>query len=289
MGCTYFKVYSYCRRKAKDSKGLLDNWRETFLFERVYRIFIELTNHAFFSTLLQRFSTSRVSALLISSYARIYNINQSEMTNHLSTYKTLQQLFIRQLKEGVRPIDPTPKGVVSPVDAVIEEYGFIEPTKEIRVKGKMYSIQEMVHDDELLEKYVGGQFMIFYLSPRDYHRIHSPLSGKITKTWTLGSKSYPVNKWGLKYGRDPLIKNYRKLTEVQHPQGHLLMVKVGAMFINSIERTHDGDTVTKGVEMAYFTFGSTVVLLFEKDTFSLDPNIEKERVIQVGQLIGLLK
>lgn len=259
------------------------------MFERVYRMFIELTNHAFFSRLLQKFSTSRISALLISSYARFYKINQLEMANHLSTYKTLQQLFIRQLKEGVRPIDPTPKGAVSPVDAVIEEHGFIEPTKEIEIKGKMYSIQEMVGDDELLEKYVGGQFIIFYLSPRDYHRIHSPLSGKITKTWTLGSKSYPVNKWGLKYGRDPLIKNYRKLTEIQHSCGHLLMVKVGAMFINSIERTHENDTVVKGAEMAYFTFGSTVVLLFEKDTFMLDSSVEKEQAIQVGQLIGLFK
>jgi phosphatidylserine decarboxylase len=236
---------------------------------------------------MQKFSTSRASSLLVSSYARVYKINQEEMADPLPSYKTLQQLFVRQLKEGARPIERTLDGVVSPVDAVIEEYGLIELTKHIEVKGKTYSIQEMVSDDELLQKYIEGQFMILYLSPRDYHRIHSPLNGKITKMWTLGRKSYPVNRWGLKYGKDPLIKNYRKLTEIQHEHGHVLMAKVGAMFINSIERTHDGDTVTKGLEMAYFTFGSTVVLLFEKDTFALDSRIKRGQSIQVGQLIGL--
>ncbi|MFC3883003.1 phosphatidylserine decarboxylase [Bacillus songklensis] len=259
------------------------------MFERIYQIFIELTNHALFSKLLQKFSTSRASAVLLSSYARVYKINQSEMADNLKNYENLQQLFIRQLKEGVRPIDQTLNGVVSPVDAVIEEYGYIDPAKEMKVKGKVYSIEEMVGNDKLLEKYIGGLFMIFYLSPRDYHRIHSPLSGTITNMWTLGNRSYPVNKWGMKYGKDPLTKNYRKLTELLHPYGNMLMVKVGAMFINSIERTHEGESVTKGDEMAYFTFGSTVVLLFEKGTFILNPNIEKEQPVKVGQLIGVLK
>lgn len=259
------------------------------MFERIYQIFIELTNHALFSRWLQKFSTSRASSSLISSYARVYKINQAEMINPLSSYKTLHELFTRELKEGVRPIEQTPGGVVSPVDAVVEDYGFVQPTKQIEVKGKMYSIQEMVSDDERLEKYIEGQFMILYLSPSDYHRIHSPVNGKITNMWTLGKSSYPVNKWGLKYGKDPLVKNYRKLTEIQHSNGHVLMVKVGAMYVNSIERTHDGDTVTKGAEMAYFTFGSTVVLLFEKDTFTVESSIKRGHAVQVGQLIGLCR
>ncbi|MDV2887664.1 phosphatidylserine decarboxylase, partial [Alkalihalophilus pseudofirmus] len=103
-----------------------------------------------------------------------------------------------------------------------------------------------------------------------YHRIHSPVDGTVTKQWTLGRKSYPVNKWGIKYGVRTLAKNYRVITEVKTVTGHVAIVKVGAMFVNSIETTYKGSELVKGKEMAYFTFGSTVVLLFEKGIFQVD-------------------
>ncbi|WP_110111416.1 phosphatidylserine decarboxylase [Bacillus sp. CGMCC 1.16541] len=258
------------------------------MIKNVYRVLIELTNHPMSSKVVRKFAMSRISSLLIPSYARIFKINQDEMGKSLSSYPTLHDLFIRQLKEGARPIDNITNSLVSPVDAKVEECGRILPSKEIVVKGKNYSIQEMVGNDDVLHKYIDGQFVILYLSPKDYHRIHSPLSGKITHTWTLGNKSYPVNQAGLKYGKDPLIKNYRKLTEVQHSSGHVLMVKVGAMFINSIERTHEHEQLTKGQEMAYFTFGSTVILLFEKDTITLSSHVRQNQIVKVGERIGTL-
>ncbi len=121
-------------------------------------------------------------------------------------YETLQQLFVRSLKEGLRPIDEHPDSVVSPVDAVIEDVGIITDKKEIIVKGKTYSIREMLGDDHIAEKYLHGTFIILYLSPSHYHRIHSPICGEVVKQWTLGGKSYPVNRLGLKYGKDPLSK-----------------------------------------------------------------------------------
>ena len=110
--------------------------------------------------------------------------------------------------------------------------------------------------------------MILYLSPTHYHRIHSPATGEIVDQWAKGKKSYPVNKWGLRYGKHPLSKNYRRITEIKLESGHMAVVKVGAMFVNSIEIVHEAEQITKGEELAYFTFGSTVVLLFEKDTFT---------------------
>jgi phosphatidylserine decarboxylase len=260
-----------------------------YLLKWLYRLMIELTNHSLSSKMIAIFTKSRLSALLIPSYAKIYDINQEEMEKNLKNYETLQQLFIRKLKAGTRPIDQTKNSVISPVDAIIEDIGVIRENSEIVVKGKTYSIAEMLGSDEAAKKYLNGLFIILYLSPSHYHRIHSPISGVVQKQWALGKKSYPVNRLGLKYGKRPLSKNYRMITEVAANGKHIAIVKIGAMFVNSIELTHASKHLTKGQEIAYFSFGSTVVLLFEKDSVELDERIMVPMGVKVGERIGYLK
>lgn len=259
------------------------------MFQTIYRFMIELTNGKWSSLLLKRFATSNISRYVVPHFSRIYQINTEEMEGNLKKYTTLHEFFIRRLRNGSRPIDQDLQAVTSPVDAILEEVGPISEQKLIEVKGKTYSIAEMLGNDVLLQKYIHGTFMVLYLSPSHYHRIHSPVAGRITASWSLGQKSYPVNSLGLKYGKSTLSKNYRTVTEIQHHTGHIAVVKVGAMFVNSIEVTHENDHVEKGQELAYFTFGSTVVLLFEKD--SLESTIEKSLPfpIKVGERIALLK
>lgn len=249
---------------------------------------IELTNGRWTSGILRGFARSRVSRFVVPSFAKIYHLNQDEMEKGLLEYPTLHDLFVRTLKKDARKIDKSKNTVVSPVDAVIEDVGPIKETSDILVKGKTYSIEEMLGNQELLAKYLNGTYMILYLSPSHYHRIHSPVNGVVTKQWTLGSKSYPVNKLGLKYGVRTLAKNYRVITEVKTDYGHVGIVKVGAMFVNSIETTHKGSELEKGGEMAYFSFGSTVVLLFEKDIFQIDSSVQTPKDIKVGEKIGVL-
>ncbi|MCL6572231.1 MAG: phosphatidylserine decarboxylase [Bacillus sp. (in: Bacteria)] len=252
----------------------------------IYRLMIELTNGRWTSGILRRFARARVSRFVVPSFAKIYHLNQDEMEKGLSEYPTLHDLFVRRLKKDARGIDESPDSVVSPVDAVIEDVGQIKDSSDIIVKGKTYSIEEMLGDPQLLTKYLNGTYMILYLSPSHYHRIHSPVDGIVTKQWTLGSKSYPVNKWGLKYGVRTLAKNYRVMTEVKTDYGHVVIVKVGAMFVNSIETTHKGSKVEKGGEIAYFSFGSTVVLLFEKNSFQIDSGLHTPKEIKVGEKLG---
>ncbi|MCH1625015.1 phosphatidylserine decarboxylase [Fredinandcohnia quinoae] len=254
-----------------------------------YRFFIELTNHRLSSIILKKFSQSKLSAILIPSYVRIYKINQAEMEKELNEMRTLQELFTRKLKKDQRVINHETLSVISPVDGVIAETGQISQAKEIIVKDKHYSIAEMLGDNDLLTKYIGGDFIIIYLSPSHYHRIHSPISGVITKQWVLGKKSYPVNTLGLKHGKSPLSKNYRKITEIKVDDAHIAIVKVGAMFVNSIETTHTSEHLTKGEEMAYFSFGSTVILLFEKDKLRLNPISKADPHIRVGEVLGYLR
>lgn len=258
------------------------------MLKHLYRLIIELTNGRWTSVILQRFAQSRISRFVVPSFAKIYELNQDEMEKDLHEYPTLHDLFIRSLKKEVRLIDKNLESVVSPVDAVIEDVGSINQTSEMIVKGKSYSILEMLGNQETTTKYLNGTYMVLYLSPSHYHRIHSPIEGTIVKQWTLGSKSYPVNKMGLKYGVRTLAKNYRMVTEVKTASGHIAIVKVGAMFVNSIEKTHKGMTLQKGEEMAYFSFGSTVVLLFEEGIFQLDSSIRTPKDIRVGEVIGVI-
>ncbi|MEH6906838.1 phosphatidylserine decarboxylase [Neobacillus drentensis] len=259
------------------------------MIESFYRLMIELTNGRWTSGILRRFARSPVSRFVVPSFAKIYHLNQEEMEKGLSEYPTLHDLFVRTLKKEARKIDKGNITVVSPVDAVIEDVGPITETSDILVKGKTYSIEEMLGNHELLVKYLNGTYMILYLSPSHYHRIHSPVNGIVTKQWTLGAKSYPVNRLGLKYGVRTLAKNYRVITEVKTDFGHVSIVKVGAMFVNSIETTHMGSELEKGGEMAYFSFGSTVVLLFEKDIFQIDSTLQTPKEIKVGEKIGVFR
>ncbi|MHC0035833.1 phosphatidylserine decarboxylase [Pseudoneobacillus sp. C159] len=254
-----------------------------------YRMAIELTNGKWSSNLLKKFARSHLSRRFVASFAKTYRINTDEMEQALHEYPTLHDFFIRKLKAEARPIHEEQVAIVSPVDAVIEDIGIIDSNSIMEVKGKPYSITEMLGSEEKAKPYLEGTYMIFYLSPSHYHRIHSPVTGTVKDQWVLGSKSYPVNKSGLKYGRRTLAKNYRSITEIVTQGKQIAMVKVGAMFVNSIELTHPNESLTKGSEMAYFTFGSTVILLLPKNQFKLEEIINTPYPIKVGEKIGEFK
>jgi phosphatidylserine decarboxylase len=271
-----------------NSKGKAMVLEAEILIKTIYRLFIETTNRKTISRLLVLFSKSKISKCLIPAYSKIYQINETEMEKPLHEYNSLYELFTRKLKSEVRTIVQEPTAVISPVDATIQDCGTVSPDRSIIVKGKDYSISEMLGGTDKVQKYINGTYLIFYLSPKDYHRIHSPISGKIVRQWKIGSKSYPVNHFGLKYGKRPLSKNYRMITEIDYDGVTIAMVKVGAMFINSIELLTTEMELKKGEEMALFSFGSTVVLLFEEGTFVLKHPNEVKRQIKVGECIGYL-
>ncbi|MFI8493425.1 phosphatidylserine decarboxylase [Peribacillus butanolivorans] len=259
------------------------------MYQSFYRILIELTNGRYSSGILKHFSQSRWSKPLILFYVKTFNLNQQEFGKDLKTYNNLHELFTRHLKREARPITVESSAVACPVDGVLEDAGEIRADKKIVVKGKVYSIEEMLGDALFLEKYIGGKYLVLYLSPSHYHRIHAPISGSVVKRWTLGKKSYPVNKWGMKYGKEPLSKNYRTITELQNEAGCLAMVKVGAMYINSIVITDESNHLEKGQEFSYFSFGSTVVMLFEKNSYQLDENLSIPADVRVGEKIGYMR
>ncbi|MBP1914856.1 phosphatidylserine decarboxylase [Lederbergia galactosidilyticus] len=256
--------------------------------EILYRALIRATNGPVFSSIVSRFARSSLSQPFIKPYAKVFRINQNEMDGSWNSYPNLHTFFTRRLKAGIRPIDNQYDTVISPVDGVIEDIGKVDLSQDIMVKGKKYSIAEMLGGKEQAKEFVEGIYMIIYLSPSHYHRIHSPLAGKKINQYSLGNRSFPVNALGLKYGKATLATNYRIITILQHEKMRLAMVKVGAMMINSVQVINQNDTWKKGEEVAYFSFGSTVIMLFPQAAF--EPKLQAlPTPVKYGEPIGKIK
>lgn len=252
-----------------------------------YRSLIELTNGKWTSLALQRFAQSSWSRKLIPSYIRVYGIQMQEVSQTIEQFPTLHDFFIRKIDAQHRPIFEGDLTAISPVDAKVESLGTITRNGTFSVKEKPYTVAEMLGNAEQASQYYGGTYIVFYLSPADYHRIHSPVDGHVKKQVTRGKKSYPVNQAGLAYGKTPISGNYRQVTHLVCPNlKNCAVISVGAMFVNSIQMTNTSRDWKKGEEIGYFTFGSTVVLLFPQDAFQVDPAITPGCRIRVGEKIG---
>ncbi|XKO54154.1 phosphatidylserine decarboxylase [Lysinibacillus fusiformis] len=252
--------------------------------EKLYQRLIELTNGKQSSHLLQAIAKAKWSKRIIPSYMKLYDINLEEVSKKQQQFASLHDFFTRELLQDVRPIEKNPMVYVSPVDAKVESFGRIEWDMTFLVKGKPYALEDLLGNSERAANYADGHFIVFYLSPADYHRIHSPIDGEVLRQYTLGQKSYPVNQIGLTYGKKPISHNYRLVTELKtaHNQ-QVAFIKVGATFVNSIVLTNRTINWYKGQEVGYFSFGSTVVMLFEKDAIEFTENVVQGNPIRMGE------
>ncbi|MEM7181676.1 MAG: archaetidylserine decarboxylase [Spirochaetota bacterium] len=226
---------------------------------------------------------------LLTAFAKMYKINVDEAELHLAEYKSLNLFFTRSLKAGARIVSSEENAVVSPVDAKVTAFGKIDNTTMIQAKGIDFSLKELLGSNKYTENFESGQFITFYLSPQDYHRIHSPFYGKILGFYYEPGKLFPVNDLAVKGIRGLFPKNERLITFLQTEYGKIAVVKVGASNVGKIRVTYDKKIVTntlirfpkeveydnvdimiqKGAELGRFEMGSTVILVFERDTIEL--------------------
>ncbi len=258
------------------------------LLKALLKLLVELTGNRYISKLLIAVTTSKSSRMLIPLFVKVYRINLAEIKLPLSEYQSLHHFFTRVLKPGSRPIDNHEGALVSPVDGVIRAFGSISETETYEVKDRQILLEEMLGSKEKANQYKDGKYIILYLSPQHYHRIHSPIKGHIKGNWTLGGKSYPVNRIGIKYGNRPLSTNYRTITEIESNKKNIAVVKVGALNVNSIHLTNQHEQVEPGEELAYFSFGSTVILLIENDNFQFAEDVSAWREIKYGESLGVI-
>ncbi|MFD2116547.1 archaetidylserine decarboxylase [Paenibacillus yanchengensis] len=253
----------------------------------LFRSFIELSSRKTVSKTTGALAKSSVSRLFIRRFAKLYHINIEEAELPIQQYKSLNQFFSRRLKTGIRPINDTPSSCISPVDAVITGMGPIDDLTMLQVKGQDYRIDELLQNKKQAERYRNGYYFVLYLSPTDYHRIHVPVSGKVTEREHLPGRVYPVNEFGLTKMKKVLSRNERLVTYIDYTHGEIAVVKVGALNVSSIQYVLPlAEQVTKGDELAYFEFGSTVVLLMQENEFEVAANLSLGSRVKMGTALG---
>lgn len=235
---------------------------------------------------------------IIRLFAKQYKINLEEAELAIEEYPSLGEFFIRRLKPGVRPIGE--KKVLHPADSLVTQAEEIKHGKLVQAKNKYYSLPELTHDKNAIEKYNEGFFVTYYLCPTDYHRVHSPMTGIIRKITHIPGDLWPVNEWSTQNVHELFSVNERICVEIETYQGWVNVIFVGATNVGYIELFCDSEIkgnqltgqkprikdnlsieIKKGDELGCFRMGSTIVQLFSKDLRSvLSPDLKEVHELQ---------
>lgn len=236
-------------------------------------------------------------------FARAYKVNLDEAERDVSEFRTFGDFFTRRLKPGARPIAPGEDVVVSPTDGLVAAVGISEGGRMMQVKGRDYTVAQLLDDPDEARRFEGGAYVTIYLAPRDYHRIHSPVEGVVDTLAYIPGELWPVNKPAVRCVPNLFAVNERLISYLESRAGRVAVVKVGATCVGRIRAAYD-DVVTnsggkrlrktydekprveKGGELGVFEMGSTVILLFEPGRMSFDSAIVEGTVVRMGQAIG---
>jgi len=228
---------------------------------------------------------------VLSLYGRAYRVAWDEAVVPAQGFTSFNDFFTRKLRDGVHHIDPDPSAVVSPADGRLEDEGPIDAGCTFTIKGQTYDAATLLGSAEDAARYAGGRYFIVYLSPRDYHRVHSPVAGRVSLARHLPGTLYPVNQFGVAHVPQLFARNERVFVQVESAFGSVAVVLVGAFVVGKISlafdgparpphggapRTQryvpdDGPALARGGELGAFLLGSTVVVLLPPAAAD-DPN-----------------
>lgn len=215
-----------------------------------------------------------VSTLLQKAYCAAYEVNLDEAETS-GPYASFDAFFTRPLRGGVRPIAEA--SLVSPADGLLSAKGSVDGASCIQVKRQSYDVGELIGDALDARRYRGGEFAVVYLAPKDYHRVHSPVDGKVETVRGVVGDLYPVNRIGERYVQGLFVRNNRVCIAIDTEDwGRVSLVMVGATIVgrisvsmipepavpSGVHRIEPAE-VRRGDEIGMFHLGSTVVLLFE--------------------------
>jgi phosphatidylserine decarboxylase len=246
-----------------------------------------------------------VTTWVIKRFVKRYNVNMNEAANaDPAHYKSFNEFFTRPLKDGVRPLSRSEW--VCPVDGAISQCGAIERDQIFQAKGHHYSTRALVGGDAALAaQFQNGQFATLYLSPRDYHRIHMPMAGKLLRMIHVPGDLFSVNPTTARGVPGLFARNERVVCEFETEKGPMVLVLVGATIVGSMATVWHGQVnpprpgtvrewryesqdvhLQKGEEMGRFLLGSTVVMLFPENSLRFPDDWLSTRPLQMGEAMS---
>jgi phosphatidylserine decarboxylase len=243
---------------------------------------------------------------LIRWFVGKYGVAMDEAANaDIGSYKSFNEFFTRPLKTGARPLSEA--DFICPVDGAISQFGDIDDHHILQAKGHRFTTTELVGGDTTLAaRFRHGSFANLYLSPKDYHRLHMPCDGRLTRMIYVPGALFSVNPTTARGVPNLFARNERVVCVFESPEhGPFVMVLVGATIVGSMatvwhgvvnpkrtqkvsEWTYDEEAIVlrKGDEMGRFLLGSTIVMLFRQDTISFNEDWAPERPVRLGEPMG---
>ncbi|MFZ6777420.1 archaetidylserine decarboxylase [Undibacterium sp. Ji83W] len=243
---------------------------------------------------------------LIRWFVGKYQVNMQEAANpDISGYASFNEFFTRPLRAGARPLAES--DLLSPVDGAISQFGPIQKDQIFQAKGHSYSTTALVGGDkQLAALFEDGGFATLYLSPRDYHRIHMPCDGRLTRMIYVPGALFSVNPTTARGVPGLFARNERVVCVFESAFGPFVLTLVGATIVGSMatawhgmvnpprsaevrEWRYDDQQIIlkKGEEMGRFLLGSTVVMLFPKGTVDFNPAWTPAKAICMGEAMGM--
>jgi phosphatidylserine decarboxylase len=251
-------------------------------------------------------SAGRVTTWIIRWFIHRYGVNMKEAVNpDIHSYRTFNDFFTRALLAERRPIAQA--DYACPADGIISQLGIISGDQIFQAKGRNYSATALVGgNSELAEKFCGGHFATLYLSPRDYHRVHMPCSGRLTRMIHVPGTLFSVNPKTVRGVPGLFARNERVICIFESEHGPFVMILVGATIVGSISTVWHGvvnpqrsrevrewqyasqDIVFgKGQEMGRFQLGSTVIMLFPENRLVFNPLWSPAQAVRFGETMAM--
>ena len=260
------------------------------------------------TTLAGKFASlqgGKLTTAAIRRFVARYNVNMAEAANpDIASYATFNDFFTRALKPGARPLAQA--DLVCPVDGAISQFGAIEKDQIFQAKGHSYSTTALVGGDaQLAARFENGHFATLYLSPRDYHRIHMPCAGELTRMIHVPGDLFSVNPTTARGVPGLFARNERVVCVFESAQGPFVLVLVGATIVGSMATVWHGQvnpprpgtlrqwdyaagqvSLGQGDEMGRFLLGSTVVMLFPQGPLQFSADWAPARPVRLGETMA---
>lgn len=233
-----------------------------------------LIKNKFLSEYLGRKMDEPKSKYKLPDFIQKFDINLEESIK--KEFESFNDFFIRELKAESRPIDKNFNSIVSPADGKILYFENLSKTDNFFIKGSKFDLYRFLQNSEWAKEFQDASMAIVRLAPADYHRFHFPMEAKLIEENKLEGFYYSVSPYAVKNNIDYYFKNKREHSFLKNKNiGNFIMTEVGATMVGSIIQTYEKKSLSaKGQEKGYFKFGgSTVILLFKKNTVKFDKDI----------------
>ena len=264
------------------------------------------------TALVYRLARARSTGLkdfLITRFVRLYSVDTGDVALEIPAgFATFNEFFVRELKDGARPIDASERALVSPVDGTVSQAGAIDDDLLLQAKGHDYSLRDLLATDlEDADAYRDGSFATIYLAPYNYHRVHAPIAGELVALRYIPGELFSVNAATAAAIPGLFRRNERLVMHFRTAFGPAVVIMVGALNVGSITTPWSGEIrprksgtvdtvavrgaspdVVKGDLLGWFNMGSTVILLLPEGACEWHDTLRPGATVIMGQAIGEL-